>query len=65
MAHETMTSDKEQVRVVIQKARESVKGEAVHRHKHWGREHGMLVKFYPVGVMVIREVFGERHDALH
>jgi hypothetical protein len=64
VTHKTTTRDKEQVHVVIRKAGESVEDETVHRNKHWSREYGMLVEFYPVGIMIIGEVFGERHDAL-
>jgi hypothetical protein len=53
MTYETTTSNKEQVRVIIRETGESIKSIAIHRHEHWSREHGMLIEFHPVGVVVI------------
>jgi hypothetical protein len=65
MTYKTMTSNKEQICIVIQEMGENIESETIHRHKHWSREHGMLIEFHPVGVVVIGEVFGEGHDALN
>jgi hypothetical protein len=65
ITYKAMTSNKEHIRVVIRETGESVEGETIHRHEHWNREHGMLIEFHPVDVMVIGEVFGKRHDVLN
>jgi hypothetical protein len=59
MTYEAMTSNKEQVHVIIRETGKSVEGETIHRHEHWSRECGMLIEFHPMDVVVVGEVFGE------
>jgi ribosomal protein L14 len=65
MTYKTVTSNKEQVHIIIRETGESIKSIAIHRHEHWSREHGMLIEFHPVGVVVIGRVVGSGHGVLN
>jgi hypothetical protein len=58
MTNETVTSDEEQIHVIIRETGESIKSEAVHWHEHGGRETRMFIELYPMGVVIVGMVIG-------
>jgi hypothetical protein len=54
MTNKTMTSDKEEVCIIIRQMRKGVEGITVNGHEDRRREVGTFIEFDPVDVMIIR-----------
>jgi hypothetical protein len=48
-----MTSDKEQIHVVVRQTRKGIEHKTVNRHKDGSREAGLFIELYPVGIVIV------------
>jgi hypothetical protein len=56
---EAMTSDEEQICIVVRQMRKGIESETIHCHEDRSRKVGSFIELYPMGIVVIR------HNALN